>query len=368
MGLFGWTSKIANNVNGTGGEKEEKKNIDAIINQYTTEDQPVTEFRGSDLKRDIIAAAETFASTYFNPIDNLGEIRDAKKTLESEMDNLEKLKLHNTENYKEKKKKREELNKFLESQAVFGNRVQFTKGVLRKNEETLFISFADFVRIIDKYGYRAPTKLELFSGRVSVRDVEILGKMKDLYSMKKYFGKWRLPKKGETVIDLVNKKPDLLNVFYAEEMNGTDHLCLVEVNKVSENDEKGKLKTVKSFKYSEYCLVRTTYSTQYHDDKYDNDRGYYSRSSVSYIKRDSQIKDIVKNGVFDIKSLELPENDDLFIGGYIPDVTSPLLIEADGQPPIAFFPWCDGIAIFRIFSDDALDIPNRLKFLYTGEK
>jgi len=366
MGLFGWKSNKTSIENTeVSNPSKQAESITEIIEQYASKEQPVTEIKGNGIIKDLISAAKTFSEYYFNNINNLDEIKETIRSLQNEMSNLYSINLKNSQNYKELEEKKKNLENFVESQKVFVDRANFTEKILDKTGDVLFISYRDFLLISEKYKYSSPTSIETFTGKVSKQDINALSRVKNLNYFDHYLGKWDSVVKTKD-LELATKRPELVDVFHIGDGYGRNsHYTHCELIMVTELFSKSNYERIKID--NQYVIAEISYT--YNREKASRNRdSYFSDDSYNYDKNLVYVKDLVKNGVFEIKGLpDNVENIDSFEVKYKElSAMNPLLIQADGYPPIAFFPWCDGIIILRVFGEDEHKLPVSLRTMYTG--
>jgi hypothetical protein len=173
-------------------EPKKKGEVENILMRYSDSNPRLTgeySVTGEDLKTDLINAAESFIKEYLVEVDiNTKEkLPTELETIQNNINNLKSLGFTNSENYKKLVDQHEKLLIVQTNIGRIENRYSFIGAVLNREAETfgfcsIFISFNDFLDIINKYGYNI-IPAEEYRGNLSSWNIQLMGLIKNVNTM-----------------------------------------------------------------------------------------------------------------------------------------------------------------------------------------
>lgn len=171
---------------------EKKGEIENILMRYSNSNPQLTErysITGENLRTDLINAAESFIKEYLIEVDICAKekLPEELETLQDQINNLKELGFTNSENFKTLSGKLEKLISVKTNLGRIESRYSFIGAVLNREADTLgfcsiFISFKDFLDIINKYEYSI-IPAEEYKGVLSDQNIQQLGLIKKVNTM-----------------------------------------------------------------------------------------------------------------------------------------------------------------------------------------
>ena len=163
---------------------KEPEELMSILDGYSTGSTPqAAEITGTNLFTDLGAAARTFASRYFQASNvSVEEVKNVMEELSLKMDELDRLSLGNTENYKKLKEKFDSLRDLSNKQNSINRRLDFAHELCTLVPSLLILGYDDFKIIAEKYGYTRFNILRDWVGEVTDRNIGVLRDIRKISS------------------------------------------------------------------------------------------------------------------------------------------------------------------------------------------
>lgn len=159
-----------------------KLSYDDILKNYSIERvQELTKIQGNLIISDLHTCDSSFRKSYFLEPCDKDVLEKEEQLLREQKRNFESMGLKATVNYKEIKDKYDKLRQVIGEQDILEKRKVFLDNLVNHiSKEIWFISFDDFNKLKETYGYGIIKSMDYYTGQLSNANLSLLQEIKDL--------------------------------------------------------------------------------------------------------------------------------------------------------------------------------------------
>lgn len=346
-----------------------KLSYDDILKNYSIERiQELTKIQGNLIISDLRTCDDSFRKNYFLEPCDKSVLEEEEQTLLEQKQNFESMGLKATVNYKEVRDKYDKLRKVINEQEILEEREVFLDNLVNYiSKEIWFISFDDFNKLKETYGYGIIKSMDYYTGQLSEANLSLLQEIKEidkdvagyLYAIKSRQG-------NELKTVLRNREKSRLSeglyrfksigegeIIHSRLAGTSDHVKYTKKMSPISESEVASYRIYKNRTANDFLLLPIR--PEYYDDMTRN-KGNYFQTVV--FKSSQVVQHPLFKEHYDIfqKTLEEAKQKEHFLCDEIYVEVEDIVLSDDvclfvessdpNNKPLIFQTWCDGVIVY----------------------
>lgn len=341
---------LFNNRKKTEEKKSDRNEMSDILSSYCLDSLSgtLTDLSGSDVWADIEKCDKKFRKSYFIEAQGLKYLKEEINNLEDQLQKLQNLHLSNTENYKVVSDKLGKAKKILLEQENLKSRSEFNKIINDHiSIQVKYLGFDDFVSILKAYNYDFQVNtIDTYHGNLSESTVNLLSEIFTIGST------------AHSYIYVIRPTASNISKVVTYDVNQENRL-----KKITTHGKFTKIFT-NTFKSAAANWYDGRERYEYSYEKVEKlDFPYILNimgkgNVANNYTRIYQLHEIHYNPLFDEQRKILLSKDsvqvsqDFCVEGEELDAQLPLYVNGNGNKPILFQTWCDGVIVYGFIENE----------------